>query len=174
MGKREEVKFEKKPRDKYYTIDPSAARGFEWGEITFYEPCAGNGSLVRLLESIGGTCVGASDIAPEAKHISKVDCLELTESDVDLSNVIVTNPPFTWVILKPIMDHLLSLKKPLLLLLPADFMHNVRMGPYMKQCREVVSVGRMYWEPNKVKGVDNFCWYLFDKGHKGFTEFVGR
>ena len=53
-------------------------------------------------------------------------------------------------------------------------MHNVRMGPYMKRCEKVVSIGRLYWEENKVKGVDNYCWYHFNQDHEGNTEFVGR
>ena len=44
----------------------------------------------------------------------------------------------------------------------------------MKQCTTVIAIGRMYWLPNKVKGVSNMCWYKFSKWHLGQTEFIGR
>ena len=173
MGKREEVKFEKKPRDKYYTIDPVAVNTLVphlRKPTNFIEPCAGDGELVRGLTRLGVDCCGAYDIEPQASWIEQKDCLTLGRQDADYY---ITNPPFTWSVLQPLMSHMINIL-PTWLLLPADFMHNVRMGPYMKQCRKVVSVGRMYWEENKVKGVENFCWYLFDKDYKGPTEFVGR
>ena len=174
MGKRS-PDFEKKPRDSYFTIDPIAVYTLTNHlsiNTQFIEPCAGGGDLVRGLNQMGFDCVGAYDIEPQASWVFKKDCLTLGE-EVTVADVIITNPPFTWSVLQPIMDHLISLL-PTWLLLPADFMHNVRMGPYMKQCKKVVSIGRMFWEENKVKGVDNYCFYLFDKDHKGPTEFVGR
>ena len=44
----------------------------------------------------------------------------------------------------------------------------------MKICEKVVSVGRMYWQENKVKGVDNFAWFLFNDHTLKTTEFIGR
>ena len=172
MGKRS-PDFEKKPRDYYPTIDPSAVEVLvPHLEICsqFIEPCAGAGDLLDQLEDHGIECQGAYDIEPASPYVAKGNCLNLTRQDVDYY---ITNPPFTWVVLQPIMDHLISLL-PTWLLLPADVMHNVRMAPYMKKCVKVVSIGRMYWTDNKVKGVDNYCWYLFDKDHVGPTEFIGR
>ncbi|CAB4124435.1 hypothetical protein UFOVP59_14 [uncultured Caudovirales phage] len=176
MGKREDVKFEKKPRDSYFTIDPVAAFTLSkhLPEHTYFiEPCAGAGDLARSLQSLGHVCMGAYDIEPQKDWVAKRNCLELGEPEVAGGDCFITNPPFTWSVLCPVMGHMISLL-PTWLLLPADFMHNVRMGPYMKQCVKIVSVGRMYWEPNKIKGVDNYAWFLFDKDHKGTTEFVGR
>lgn len=172
MGKRS-PDFEKKPRDYYPTIDPSAVEALVPHLkicCQFIEPCAGAGDLLDRLENHGIECQGAYDIEPGSPYIAKGNCLNLTRQDVDYY---ITNPPFTWVILQPIMDHLISLL-PTWLLLPADVMHNVRIAPYMKKCVKVVSIGRMYWQDNKVKGVDNYCWYLFDKDHVGPTEFIGR
>jgi hypothetical protein len=178
MGKRS-PDFEKKPRDSYFTIDPVAVNTLALHLPTntqFIEPCAGGGDLVRGLNQMGFTCVGAYDIEPQQYWIVQKNCLTLTKTECTLkphADLFITNPPFTWSVLCPLMAHMISLL-PTWLLLPADFMHNVRMGPYMKQCKKVVSIGRLYWESNKVKGVDNYCWFLFDKDHKGPTEFIGR
>lgn len=176
MGKRDPEKFEKKPRDFYATIDPAAVeallphlkpKGF------FIEPCAGAGDLAIALAAQGLHCAAMYDIEPQGEGIVQQSCLTLGGKEAWFADQFITNPPFTWKVLQPIIDHLICFL-PTWLLLPADYMHNVRMGPYMKQCEKVVSVGRMYWEENKVKGVDNYCWYLFDRNHKGKTEFVGR
>ena len=172
MGKRTKQNFEKKPRDYYATIDPEAVkpllpfiRGYNVAEV-----CAGNGDLSMLLEP-DAQVVWESDIEPQNKHIVKLDALDILDfgGEVDL---IVTNPPFTWSALQPLLDHLPNLA-PTWLLLPADVMHNVRMGPYMKKCSYIVSVGRLYWMENKVKGVDNYCWFNFTDTEVT-TEFYGR
>lgn len=86
---------------------------------------------------------------------------------------IVTNPPFTWKLLQPLLDHLPTLK-PTWLLLPADVAHNKRMGKYMMGCSDIVSVGRLYWMDNKIKGVDNFAWFCFHQFVQPVTKFHGR
>ena len=125
-------------------------------------------------------CVAAYDIQPEDSRVGKKDCLTLTQSDCVGARVFITNPPFDWGMLKPILDHLPTLL-PTWLLLPADLMHNKRMSPYMGYCTDVVSVGRLWWFKDenykKVKGVDNFCWYKFcdPKDAWGFRiQFHGR
>ena len=176
MGKRSE--FEKKPRDAYFTIDPVAVERLapylpEKPFKRFVEPCAGGADLVKALMEQHMVCQAAYDIEPQSPHVIQRNCLTLTESDLYGVDMFITNPPFTWKVLQPIMDHLINLR-PTWLLLPADYMHNVRMGPYMKKCGKVVSIGRMYWEENKKKGVDNYAWFLFNKDFEGKTEFIGR
>lgn len=163
MGKRS-PDFEKKPRDAYFTIDPVAVKRLAphlWRQHNYVEPCAGAGDLIKQLDyEWGPHNVGAYDIEPQAPFVFKKNCLDITERDLHEVDLFITNPPYTWKVLQPILDHLTSLR-PTWMLLPADYMHNVRMGPYMKKCRLIVSVGRMYWEDNKVKGVDNYCWFNF-------------
>lgn len=163
MGKRDNDKFERKPRDFYATIDPAAANALiEHLPISciFIEPCAGAGDLRNELERhYGVVCGYACDIEPNGSKVSKENCLDIKSVSDDIT-CFITNPPFTWDQLKPILDHLPTLK-PTWLLLPADYMHNVRMAPYMAKCERIVSVGRLYWEPNKKKGVDNYAWYKF-------------
>ena len=175
MGKRQQS-FEKRPRDYYATVDPDAVKPlipFIRG-LKVAEPCAGNGDLAMLLEP-DCRVVWESDIEPQNKHIYKRDALGLDSIDLSDTDVIVTNPPFSWNLLQPLLDHLPTLK-PTWLLLPADVMHNKRMGPYINKCTEIVSVGRLYWMDNKVKGVDNFAWFLFsdDPLRKPYTTFHGR
>lgn len=167
MGKRSD--FERVPRDFYATIDPAAVvplvpfiRG-----STYAEPCCGKGDLVDQLIEVA-KCKYESDFAKGN------DALDLTKEDLQGIDYIITNPPYAWDLLSRLLDHFISLK-PTWLLLPADFMHNKRSGPYMKQCKTVVSIGRLYWNENKIRGKDNYCWYLFDKlGECTPTIFIGR
>jgi hypothetical protein len=176
MGKRDPDKFEKKPRDAYFTIDPAAVEALVphlQPNRFFIEPCAGAGDLAISVASHGLHCAAMYDVEPQGEGVLQRNCLNLGEKESCFADYFITNPPFTWKVLQPIMDHLIILL-PTWLLLPADYMHNVRMRPYMKQCEKVVSIGRLYWEENKVKGVDNYCWYHFNRDHEGKTEFVGR
>lgn len=176
MGKRSQ--FEKRPRDYYQT--PFAAveplRGLSG--FTYCEPCAGDGRLVEHLEKVipDALCVYAFDVEPQADWVGKKDALTMTGEDVANCQMIVTNPPYSWNVLKPLMDRWLSLR-PTLLLLPADFMHNKRMTSYLDRCRWIKSIGRVKWiEGSKVSGVDNYAWYMFDnnKDVGQPTLFLGR
>lgn len=173
MGKRQQ-KFQKSKRDYYPTIDPDAVKPlipFIKG-LRVAEVCAGNGDLAQLLEP-DCKVVWESDIEPQNKYIAQQDALELDYYDIAQSvDVIVTNPPFSWPLLQPLLDHLPKLK-PTWLLLPADVMHNKRMAPYMNRCRFIVSVGRLYWMDNKIKGVDNYAWFKF-VNEQVETIFYGR
>lgn len=177
MGKRDNNKFERKGRDFYATIDPAAATALVDHlplPCGFIEPCAGAGDLLReLCRHHGVVCLGAWDVEPNHKFVVKMDCLEVQPEYLsEDTDCFITNPPFTWDMLKPILDHLPTIR-PTWLLLPADYMHNVRMGPYMRKCERIVSVGRLYWEPNKKKGVDNYAWYKF-VNEPVETTFYGR
>ena len=175
MGKRDGNKFERVDKDYYATIDPSCmvepfvsrVKGMKYAE-----PCYGEGHLEDLLMDVA-TCVWRSDIRPTVGSSMVKDATTLNIDDLQEADVVVSNPPYQWPMLKPLLDHLPTVK-PTWLLLPADYMHNIRMGPYMKQCTTVIAIGRMYWLPNKVKGVSNMCWYKFSKWHLGQTEFIGR
>jgi hypothetical protein len=179
VGKRESVKQVRHERDYYATVDPVAAdilnSFFVFNYPTrFIEPCAGNGQLARdLCKYKRLYCAGMCDIEPQDEYIIQRNCLSLTKDDCSNVDYFITNPPFTWTSLQPILDTLPKLL-PTWLLLPADMMHNVRMGPYMKKCSTVLSIGRMYWfEDKPIKGVDNFAWFCFEGGYCE-TRFVGR
>lgn len=186
MGKREEVKKPRLSRDWYPTRDPAAVAALTphlWpyvdAQTRYIEPCAGDGSLIDLLSSSGlpVACVAAYDIEPQAAYITQKSCLFLTKKDCEGADMFITNPPYQWDMLQPILEHLPRLL-PTWLLLPADSMHNKRMSQYIDVCSDIQSVGRLWWFENedgkKVKGVDNFAFYKFDHNHNGPTIFHPR
>lgn len=172
MGKRS-PDFERLDRDLYETppegmapLLPHIARG-----ATFAETCAGAGKMVDYFESAGHRCVFACDIHPLRGDITKLPATELKFIECDL---FITNPPWTWAVLEPIIMHL-SNQKPTWCLLAADLMHNVRSATIMDRCAKVVPIGRLKWIPgSKHGGMDNCCWYLFEPGHKGGSIFSPR
>lgn len=169
--------YEKKPRDYYPT--PRAAveplKEFLAQGFSFCEPCAGDGRLVSHLEEIfDAQCFMSLDIEPQVDWIVTGDATELGPEAVEYCELIVTNPPFTWSVLKPMMERWVSLA-PTLLLLPADFMHNKRVSPFLSQASWIKSIGRVKWIEDSVgSGVENYAWYMFNKEHTGPTAFFGR
>ncbi len=158
MGKRSD--FERKPRDLYAT--PAAAvrplLPFLPPGTRFVEPCAGDGALFRILEDAGHICVFASDIAPAGPGIVQADAATLDGCD---GAMFITNPPWRWEWLLPIVENL-SGQMPTWLLLAADTMHNVRAAPLMARCSDVISIGRVKWEPGSPHaGKDNAAWFRF-------------
>ncbi len=177
VGKRSD--YEKKPRDFYPT--PRAAVEPLKGllpPVTFCEPCAGDGRLANHIEDLfpESLCIYAIDIDPQIHWVLQGDALAMSAESVEYCQMIITNPPFTWSLLKPMMDLWIGLK-PTLLLLPADMMHNKRFTSYMEKCVWVKSIGRIRWiEDSKMSGMDNYCWFLFDnnKDVGTPTQFYGR
>lgn len=168
-----------RPRDFWSTVDPDAVKPlipFVKGK-TYAEPCFGSGGLYNLLRGADTSivCRWMSDIEPDVPNMTKMDALGLTDGQLCHCDLIITNPPFSWPMLQPLLDKFISLKDTWLLL-PADNMHNKRFSPYMKCCSRVVSIGRTYWIPNKpVKGKENYAWYLFNKDFvESETVFYGR
>ena len=141
--------------------------------VSFDEPCCGNGDLVRLIHGlVGPICSRSSDLVVGETYSSGVvlDLFDITECTGD---VFITNPNWKWDILTRIITHLSGIA-PTWLLFNADLMHNIRMGPHMQKCVKVVSVGRVSWMNNGIKGFENAAWFLFDENFTGQTEFYGR
>ncbi len=67
------------------------------GKVTdnpqFYEPCAGNGSIVKFFRKLGAKILG-SDKFIEFEGNKQVDFLELDASQIHSSWFIITKPPF--------------------------------------------------------------------------------
>jgi hypothetical protein len=182
MGKNSNYKV-KRPRDYWPTVDPdcmvepfvAAVRG-----KTYAEPCYGAGDLEdRLMDA--ATCKWRSDLEPQVPSATQHNALYLTKDNLSGCDLIITNPPYHWSMLEPLLKHLPTLK-PTWLLLPADFMHNKRSGPYMRNCAKVIAIGRMFWINGKddthpwkgTKGKDNYCWYRFHDHWGEPTVFIGR
>ena len=169
MGKRSDFKRIKK--DFYPTPYEAVVPLFQHLSTnkTYHEPCAGNGALINHLEDHYFTVKGKGDIEPQRNDIYRIDAMDLNKCCGD---AFVTNPPYQWDVLEPILEHLCKLA-PAWLLLPADMMHNKRMLKHMKHCVTIQSIGRVKWFDNK-SGMENSAWYLFDKKHKDLTRFYGR
>jgi len=171
--------YEPRPRDFWPTPEKAVLpllghlpKGF-----TFCEPCAGNGALIDHLEKhFEATCFAPLDIEPQQHWITRGDAINLNEETVEYCDCIITNPPFTWKVLKPLLDVWIPLKETILLL-PADFIHNQRFAPYLEKCVKIISVGRVKWiEDSKTSGVENYIWafFNFNKDPLYQTEFFGR
>ncbi len=163
MGKRSD--FARRPMDAYQT--PYAAvpalipylRGITY----FAEPCAGEGKLVRHLESFGLRCEYEADIQ------LGYDALKATRFGI--IDAIITNPPWTRTILHPMIKHFQSIA-PTWLLFDADWPHTKQAIPYLDQCSHIVAVGRLKWvEDSNTTGKDNACWYRFHSQHVGGPRF---
>ena len=138
----------------------------------FIEPCAGKGDLVNHISSLGGRfCRAAFDIAPRPRPghrpIAKGNAATFRLSDEQYdADLFITNPPWTWELLVPIILNLYW-QRPTWLLLSADLIHNERFSFLEPICRDIVSVGRVRWmeghESDKGHApYDNAAWYLFD------------
>lgn len=184
MGKRSD--FERIDKDYYRTIDVNAVIALKPHlppSFSFCEPCAGDGSLIDMIESYTqGSCYEASDMDPMAADVKQIDALSITETQCEY---IITNPPWSRPILHKLIDHLSTLS-PTWLLFDAAWAyteqktiakkHGVKTVPeLLKRCRKIVAVGRLQWIPDtKMKGKDDCAWYLFDGDDKGpQTEFYG-
>lgn len=168
MGKRSN--YPRIDKDAYMTWDPRAAlplinalggiMPYKFGDITYYEPCVGNGDLIKLLPY---KCVGYSDIEKDARttqYTTTADCF-------------ITNPPWSRKLLHPIIENLRK-QLPTWLLFDADWMHTQQAIPYMKYCKAIISIGRVRWIPeSKHDGVDNCVWYLFTDKESDCT-FISR
>jgi hypothetical protein len=140
----------------------------------FIEPCAGDGRLVKHLETHGMSCVWAFDVEPQADWVERGDALDTDFAAEPDADYIITNPPWDRKILHPMIEHF-SRQLPTWLLFDADWVHTRQSAPFMPYCRKIVSVGRVKWiEGSKMTGKDNCAFYLFDWNDPGPCEFFGR
>jgi hypothetical protein len=167
MGKRSD--FKRVERDYYRTWDPRAVAPLlpHLPEtFTAWEPCAGDGSLVKL---IGRGDWVMSDLDPQADNIAPVDAMQ-TRSLVEF---IITNPPWTRTILHPMIDHFRQIA-PTWLLFDAAWAFTKQSAPFMPFCSKIVAVGRIRWiEGSKMDGKDDCAWYCFE-AKRCETVFHGR
>ncbi|MET4426634.1 hypothetical protein [Bradyrhizobium sp. RT3a] len=126
---------------------------------SFAEPCAGNGDLVRHLESVGLACVYSGDIR------SGQDALALDHYGA--ADVIITNPPWSRNLMHRLIAHFQSIR-PTWLLLDADWAHTKQAAPFLPYATDIVAIGRVKWiEGSKHTGKENCAWYRFSVDHAG-------
>jgi hypothetical protein len=127
------------------------------GITSFAEPCAGDGRLVRHLESFGVRCVYQGDIR------SGQDALAF--DSYGGAAAIITNPPHSRQLMHQLITHFQRIA-PTWLLLDADWAHTWQAAPYLPACTDIVAIGRVKWiEGTKDTGKDNYAWYRFDAHH---------
>jgi hypothetical protein len=139
----------------------------------FVEPCAGDGAMVRQLQSHGHICVAAFDIAPKHPSIVQRDALTLTANDVAGADCLITNLPWSRPLLPALIDHLRSLA-PVWTIIDANWAHTRQAAEHMRYCSRIVSIGRVRWiEGTRCDGKDDSCWYRFEAAPIA-TIFTGR
>ncbi len=164
MGKRSnfarvERDFYRTPREAVAPLLPHLPADF-----SFVEPCAGDGALVRHIESPDRRCVWAFDIAPQSEDVRAFDAFDMRLLTWGPPDLIITNPPWDRSILHPMIHHF-ARQRPTWLLFDADWIHTKQSAPFMPLLRAVVSVGRVKWIPDsKMTGKDNCAWYHFVPG----------
>lgn len=171
MTKRASGKYPRNSRDSYSTPYEAVVPLLPHlnGSVEFSEPCRGEGCLISHLERHGHHCIGSMDLD------EGLDALDIIGCGGDM---FITNPP--WPLPgkggEPTLSMALHLSSiaPTWLLLSSDFAHNVYFAKLAKHCEKIVSVGRVSWMGNGIKGYDNAAWYLFDQVHFGVTAFFGR
>jgi hypothetical protein len=134
---------------------------------SFAEPCAGDGALVRHLESFGLRCVYAGDIR------SGQDALVLDHYGA--ADAIITNPPWSRDVLHGLITHFQNIAPMTWLLLDADWKETRQAAPFLPHCSDIVPIGRVKWiEGSKHTGKDNTCWHLFNSKHTAGPVFHWR
>jgi hypothetical protein len=163
LGKRSSGQFERRERDLYIT--PLAAVApliphLQCAEVTrFAEPCAGNGDLVRHLESRGLVCTYAGDIS------TGQDALEISSFD---GVPVITNPPWSRAVLHGLIAHFMRAAPFTWLLFDADWAHTKQSRDLVRHCSHILPIGRVKWiAGSKDTGKDNAAWYRFEQSHAG-------
>lgn len=152
--------------------------------MTFYEPCVGEGHLIRHLKD-HALCLGHSDIHQYLpRHLQDPlkpppELYDACTTKYDSNaNYFITNPPWDRKLLHQIIENL-SNQKLTWLLIDADWMHTKQAIPYLEQrCQKIVSVGRVKWfSKSNSTGFDNVCWYKFyreGRPNNGKIQFYPR
>ena len=175
MGKRSS--FDRIPRDYYPSPYEAVVPLFKHlpPHTKFIEPCAGDGRLIRHLESDGHECVYACDIEPQAAGIEQRDVL-FFDAPLPPCDLIITNTPWEREVLHAMIDRFTN-HCDCWLLFDADWIHTIQASDFMPYLQKIVSIGRVKWfEDSNNTGTDNACWYLFSKQNRGNGPpvFIGR
>jgi hypothetical protein len=175
MGRRSN--FPRSPKDFYST--PAAAlppliRHLPPG-VRYLEPSAGDGALVRALAAHGYVCRLAIDLDPKGPGILRRDALTLTPVDVAEVDMIIGNLPWSWQLFRPLLEHLLTLGRPMWILRDTAWAFNLRSATLIDRCALVQPTRRLRWIPNTPNFAKDDCaWHFFPSGHHGGPRLLPR
>lgn len=159
-------RYKRRRNDAYDTTDPAAVAPllrFLGAGTRFIEPCAGAGDLVQQLQAAGHLCAAAFDITPRADGIRQIDALSANWSAID-GEIIITNPPFSWPLLRDLILTFIGRAGMAWVLLEADFAHRKHSAGLLAHCAAIVSIGQIRWLPgSKHKSTKLYAWYLFTR-----------
>lgn len=129
----------------------------------FLEPCAGDGSLISLLEAAGLRCYGRFDLAPACAYIPRRDALSWRSGPDDPCPRIVTNPPWYRPVLHRLIAHFVAQADETWLLFDSSWAQTRQARELGERwCSDIVSAGRLKWfEKSKSDATDDCSWYRF-------------
>ena len=129
--------------------------------VRYFEPCAGDGRLIRHLRRHGMVCTGAIDIEQRDDFIPVGDALELVDRDLGGAELIVTNPPYERNTMHAMIERFRRLR-PTWLLLESDWLMTLQAEPLLTYASDIVAVGRVKKiDGSKSAGYDNHAWVRF-------------
>ena len=144
--------------------------------IRYWEPCAGNGAIIRALPG----CVRATDTKPLRQGIDTLNISAIRPFGVRWcgAQAFITNLP--WPIGgkrgQPTLDMIVHLSEllPLWTILPFGFMCNQYSAAVHGRLVKIVPIGRVSWEGNGVGGKDDCAWHLFDVRNTAQPRIMAR
>lgn len=162
--------------DFYRTIDARAVAALlphvPPGAV-FLEPCAGDGSLIGLLEAVGLHCYGRFDIAPACPYVPRRDALSWTSGPHDPCPRIITNPPWARPLLHALIAHFVRQADEVWLLFDSSWAQTGQAsGIGGLFCTDIVAAGRLKWfEGSKHDATDDCSWYRFSRDKAAPTRY---
>jgi hypothetical protein len=166
--------FVRMERDFYPTPAETAAHLLPWlaPRTVFIEPCAGDLTLVDMLEAAGHRCVRAIDVMPRGRDLWRMEKADGASVGAG-PEVLITNPPFAKGMLLPLLDAWLAAERRVWLLLPISVLCNLYFARYCPYIWRVVPAGRPKWIPDsKWSAKDDVAWVSFRPVVNGV--FAGR
>lgn len=129
----------------------------------YREPCVGDGDLVAHLAAAGHECTYAADLPDDARLLPEGP------------DPVITNPPWTRVLLHEMILRFVVAAPYAWLLFDAGWQYTAQSGPYMPLCTDVVPCRRTRW----IRGTDNdatddTAWYRFSLDGDGTTRLHHR
>lgn len=158
--------------DFYRTIDARAVAALAPHLVPgcrFLEPCAGDGSLIGLLEAAGFECYGRFDLAPACPYVPRRDAMTLDPGE----GTIITNPPWLRPTLHRLIAQFVEVAEEAWLLFDSSWCQTGQASALgQRWCTDVVAAGRLKWFENSTSDATDDCsWYRFSRDKQAPTRY---